>query len=425
MTTMNLEGMAALATIPRERFRDAMVWLMFAVSFIVFIEPAPVDFMFLVVVLACWRSGLSRTIGAAPLAVLLIAYNIGGMISVLPVYTEEKTIQFVVTSTYMGVMGIFLAYYVSYDPVRRFEIIRAGFIMGAFLAAITGLLDYMGVAPSVFSHGGILGRATGMFKDPNVFSTYLILPAVMLIQGVMLGTTRRPLLSVLCLLPILAALFLAFSRGAWINFVGATLLMIFLGFIFNVNTSKRLRIGIFVVIATLFFIVAFSILLSIGSVRETFIERFHLLQNYDSGETGRFGNQANAVPLLLSRPLGFGPHQYYNYFQIDPHNTFLNAFASYGWLGGVAYFMLVLSTIGVGMKAIISKTPWQNQAIAVFCPMVTTLLQGVQIDTDHWRHLYWMFGLMWGLFAATLQPTATLEGEAYLAGRQQRQYAEP
>jgi hypothetical protein len=25
----------------------------------------------------------------------------------------------------------------------------------------------------------------------------------------------------------------------------------------------------------------------------------------------------------------------------------------------------------------------------------------VQIDTDHWRHFYWMLGMMWGLFAAS------------------------
>jgi len=30
------------------------------------------------------------------------------------------------------------------------------------------------------------------------------------------------------------------------------------------------------------------------------------------------------------------------------------------------------------------------------------MVQGVQIDTDHWRHLYLLFGCMWGLLAATL-----------------------
>jgi hypothetical protein len=407
MTTMNLEGMPTQVGVPSERFRDAMVWLMFAVSFVVFIEPAPVDLMFGVVVLTCLRSGLSRTIGAAPMAVLLIGYNVGGMASLIPVINAEKTVQFVMTSTYMAIMAIFLAYYVSYDPVRRFGIVKSGFIVGAVLASVAGLMDYMDILVPIVRHGQILGRATGMFKDPNVFSTYLILPGILLLQGLMLGTARYKLVSFLALLSITASLFLAFSRGAWVNFLGAAVLMVFLSFIFNVSTGQRLRIIIFAAVAALIGAVAFTALMSVPAIRETFAERFSLIQSYDAGETGRFGNQANAVPMLLTRPLGFGPLQFYKYFDQDPHNTFLNSFASYGWLGGICFFMLVFSTIGIGFRTICTKTPWQSQAIAVYCPLVTTLLQGVQIDMDHWRHLYWMIGLMWGLFAATLQPTAT------------------
>jgi hypothetical protein len=39
----------------------------------------------------------------------------------------------------------------------------------------------------------------------------------------------------------------------------------------------------------------------------------------------------------------------------------------------------------------------------VFCPLVATIFQGVQIDTDHWRHFFWMLGMTWGLFAASMQ----------------------
>jgi O-Antigen ligase len=409
MTTMNLEGTPTQIGIPSERFRDAMVWLMFAVSFVVFFEPAPVDLMFAVVVLTCLSNGLSRTIGAAPLAILLITYNVGGFMSFVPVMGAEKAGQFVIISTYMAVAGIFIAYYISYDPVRRFNVIKAGLIFGAFVAAIIGIMDFADILPSITHHSNLPGRATGMFKDPNVFSTYLILPAIVLIQGLMLGTTKRKLLSSLALLPILAALFLAFSRGAWINFMGAVVLMTVLSFIFSSKVSSRFQIIIFVCVAVLLATIAFSALMTIPAIREMFIQRFALIQNYDAGETGRFGNQANAVPMLLARPLGFGPLQFHAYFNLDPHNTFLNAFASYGWLGGIAYTLLVISTIIIGCKTICTKTPWQNQAIAVFCPLLTTFLQGVQIDTEHWRHLYWMLGLMWGLFAATLQPSATLQ----------------
>ncbi len=408
MTTMNLDGVPAIASVPRERFRDVAVWLMFAVSFVVYIEPAPVDAMFLVVVLSCWRSGLSMTVGAAPLTLFLLAYNVGGFLSVIPVIQEEKTLQFVVTSTYMAIVGVFLSYYISYDPTRRTDVLMSGLICGAFVAAIAGLLDWADIMRSIFGHGQIPGRATGFFKDPNVFSTYLILPCIFLLQGLMLRTTKHPIASIIALLVILPALFLAFSRGAWISFVGAAVLMIMLSFIFNVSPQKRLGIGIFVTVLIGAAILSFMALMSVPSIRILFFERFALVQSYDAGETGRFGNQLNAIPMLMTRPLGFGALQFYKYFGLDPHNTYLNAFGSYGWLGGISYIMLVISSIAVGIRNVCTKSPWQNYAIAVFCTMVTTMLQGIQIDQDHWRHLYWMMGLNWGYFAANLQPGATL-----------------
>jgi hypothetical protein len=143
-------------------------------------------------------------------------------------------------------------------------------------------------------------------------------------------------------------------------------------------------------------------LLSVEGIRELFLDRFTLVKQYDSGEKGRFGNQLNSIPLLLERPLGFGPVQFYKLFGQDPHNVYVNAFASYGWLGGISYILLMISTIAIGFKTVLMRTPWQNWAIVVFCPLVATIFQGVQIDTDHWRHFYWMLGMMWGLFAASV-----------------------
>ena len=33
---------------------------------------------------------------------------------------------------------------------------------------------------------------------------------------------------------------------------------------------------------------------------------------------------------------------------------------------------------------------------SLFCAFIGTVIQGVQIDTDHWRHFYWMLGMIWG-----------------------------
>jgi hypothetical protein len=397
---IHLKPAIAVPRIDLRRAQTSAVWLMMASSFVVTIEPAPCDFLFLVALAAFLWRGLYVTAAIAPLILYLLLYNLGGFISFLEVSNERKAVMFVITSAYMAVTGIFFAYYVAYDPVPRFAVFRNGYILGAIIASILGIIGY-------FNFGGLgsqfaeIGRAQGLFKDPNVFSTYIILPALMLIQGFMLGTQRWRLLSGAGLLVILAAIFLAFSRGAWISFVSATALMVVLTFMLTSSTALRSRIIVISIMGLIAAVGLLAILLSIPEVKTLFLDRFTLIKYYDAGETGRFGNQINSIPILLQRPLGFGPTYFRQIFRMDPHNVYLNAFSSYGWLGGISYFLLVISSIIVGLKAVFSRTPWQHLSIVVFCPMFTTMLQGVQIDTDHWRHFYWLVGMMWGLYAAS------------------------
>ncbi len=391
-----------------ENLREVCVWLMFGVSFVVYIEPAPVDIMFLLVFLCFMRAGLSLTIGTVPLVVMLLVYNMGGIASFISISGDSDAAFFMVTSLYMGLVGILLAYYIAHNPVRRFAVIQSGITFGAFIAAVTGLIDYFFIG--AFSGGLLEGRATGFFKDPNVYSTYMIMPAIMLMQSLVLRTTRHPIVTTAGLMTIVLAIFLSFSRGAWISTLGAAILMIGLNFILANHAVMRTRIMLFVVASIIFGAVAFVIMMSIPTIQDMFIQRFSLVQSYDGGETGRFGAQALSVPMLMQLPLGFGPLGFRDVFGNDPHNVYLNAFASYGWIGGISYLCIFVSTVFIGFKTIFTRTPWQTAAIAVFCPLLTTMLQGVQIDTEHWRHFYWMLGMMWGLYAATLQPTLVIGG---------------
>jgi hypothetical protein len=387
-----------------EQMRAGLVWLMFAVSFAVKIEPAPCDFVFAVLFAFCLASGMRVSTLLAPLILLLLLYNIGGMLSLVQVYELPKTTQNTITSIYMAISGIFFACYIMENTTRRIQVIMNGYIFGATIAAIFGIcgkLNILGLG-SVFLYED---RATGLFKDPNVFSTYIILPCVWLIQGFMLGTIRHRLIGAVCLILIFMAQFLAFSRGAWINTILSTLIMVGLTFLLTNSTKMRGRILFFLLLGIGVVAIMLVILLSIPEVKELFLDRFTLVKNYDAGETGRFGNQLNAVPLLIVRPFGFGNTGFFQVFGLDPHNTFLNSFASYGWLGGISYIVLVATTIVVGLRAVFTRSPWQNQIIVVFACMVAVTFQGVQIDTEHWRHFYWMLGLTWGLFATIFSQT--------------------
>ena len=377
-----------------------LVWLMFASSFFVSIEPAPADLLFLVVLACFLGSGLTISAVFVPLVLFLLLYNLGGFFSFLQVTDDQKAMMFVITSFYMAFSAIFFAFYVAHDPIRRMAIIKNALVIAAVIVSTLGILGYFNVAGLADSFS-LYWRAVGTFKDPNVFATYLLFPGVMLVQGFLLGTQRQKFISMIGLFIILAALFLAFSRGAWISFLVSSVMIVVLTFILTPAMHTRSRIILITLFGVISLAVLLTMLLSVEGIRELFLDRFTLVKQYDAGEKGRFGNQLNSIPLLLEQPLGFGPLNFHKIFGQDPHNVYINAFASYGWLGGISYILLMISTIMIGLKTVLMRTPWQNWAIVVFCPLVATIFQGVQIDTDHWRHFYWMLGMMWGLFAAS------------------------
>ena len=380
-----------------------LVWLMFASSFYVIAEPAPCDVFFILALGCFFTSGLTINAVVVPMVFYLLLYNLGGFISFLQVSDDQKAMMFVITSFYMAFAAIFFAFYIAHDPLRRMAIVKNAFVVAAVIASVLGIFGYFNVAGlgETFS---LNWRAVSGFKDPNVFATYLLFPGVMLVQGFLLGTQRYKFISMIGLLLIFTALLLAFSRGAWISFIAANALLVLFTLLLTPSVSMRSRIIVFTILGVATIAILLALLLSVAEVRQLFLDRFTLVKQYDSGEKGRFGNQLNSIPMLLERPLGFGP----TYFRIvlgqDPHNVFINAFSSYGWLGGISYLLLIISTIMIGFKTVLMRTPWQNWAIVVFCPLLTTIFQGVQIDTDHWRHFYWMLGMMWGLFAASMQP---------------------
>jgi hypothetical protein len=145
--------------------------------------------------------------------------------------------------------------------------------------------------------------------------------------------------------------------------------------------------------------IALVLILSIEEVRTMFELRASLSQSYDIGATGRFGKQLQSIPELLQRPNGYGPLQFGVLWGEQPHNVYLNGFASYGWLGGLAYLTLTMSTIVIGWKLALTRGPYQSYAIAIWSTLFVMLLVGLLIDSDHWRHFYLLLGLTWGLHA--------------------------
>lgn len=398
-----------------EKVRHGFVWLIFASAFVVIFEPAPTDLFFFLSFAVFVYSGANYTPTIMPFFFLLLMYNLGGIISFALVAPTSEALQYNITSIYMAGSGIFLASYLSVDTARRIENVFSGYVFGAVVAGALALLAFVFVktiGKTFVSLGAnsliAYGRATGLFKDPNVFSTFMVLPCVLLAQRLLLGTAKRPLLTFAFFCIVFSSLVLALSRGAWINLAGSILTMVALTFLLTQSNALRGRVVLLSLVGLALLSVALILLLSSPDMKALFLDRFTLTKNYDSGERGRFGNQLNAIPLLLDRPLGMGPFEFPKIFGENPHNTFIDSFVIGGWLAGISYFCLFCSNIYVGFRTVITRSPYQNHAILVFSCLVNVMLQGIQIDTEHWRHYYWMMGMMWGLAAATLQYTNSL-----------------
>jgi hypothetical protein len=315
---------------------------------------------------------------------------------------EPASVRFIAVGVYLMFTSFLFAALMSDDAAGRLETMKRGLIASAWLAATAGLFGYFDIAGlgSVFT---VNDRASGTFKDPNVFGPYLVLPLIFIIQAILLR--RIGLVAGLLLMSVpLLGLFLSFSRGAWGNFVGSTLLLFALTFISAPNAAQRARVAGFSLLIVAAAVAGLLVAISFEAIREVFNERASLNQSYDLGVQGRFGNQLRSIAMLLELPNGMGPLRFRFYFPEDPHNTFINAFASYGWLGGFAYAALFVTTMIAGWTIALRRWQLQNASIAIWSVLFITLLQGLQIDIDHWRHVYLMLGLVWGLRAIAPEP---------------------
>ena len=46
--------------------------------------------------------------------------------------------------------------------------------------------------------------------------------------------------------------------------------------------------------------------------------------------------------------------------------------------------------------------PWQAYLIVGYAAFVGEAVEGLIVDTDHWRHFFLLLGLIWGLAVATI-----------------------
>jgi len=367
---------------------------------VAFIEPSPYDLMAFIAFPAWILGGFRIHRIQIPILLLWCIFEICSFAALMPYWTaaDLRTYQF--TSLYLIVTVICFTLFFGERSIKRAEVCLKAFTLGAVVTALIGVLSYFGF--SRFGISLLYDRVAGTFKDPNVFGSYLILGEAFVLQDLLIGTGRWRIFSLFALVIMLAGVFLSYSRGSW----GASILTLTMVTIITYLTcdSKATRRRILIMSAIILGVAAVALIgiLARDDVREFFYQRA-ALQDYDEGATGRFGNQLRSLLMLLDRPEGFGPNRFQEIFGIEPHNSYIGAFANDGWIGGFTWILIVLSTSYVGFRLILVRSPYRQLAQVAWPVLFALLLQGFQIDIDHWRHIFILFGMIWGFEASRIR----------------------
>jgi hypothetical protein len=377
----------AVAPVPRivvapltERVLLVVLFVTVLASSVAFIEPSPHDALMGVLALACVAAGVRFERALVLPFLLLLVWNIAGLMSLIGVADQDNTIQYTGTSIYLALAAILFACLFAENTMARLAAMRVAYIATAVIAALAGIAGYFHAFPGAFEFFTQNERALGTFKDPNVFGPFLIWPALYVMTRIISrGIGAR---DIAILGSLVVGLLLSFSRGAWISFTIASTITVAILMMTAPSPQIRLRIVGFCLLGLFGLAVFFVLLLSLDSVRQMFETRAQALQSYDVGEGGRFHLQELALSGILNFP---------------------NAFIVYGWVGGIAYILLLLATLWVAVRTVFVSTPWQPYLITAFAAFTGSVVEGFVIDTDHWRHFFLLLGIIWGLFVATVK----------------------
>jgi len=378
-----------------EKLRHLMLWLAGFSGAFVLTEPSPYEIFASAAIFVFFASGLALRRGHIPLLALLVAYCFGLSIAVIPVVAEPKTALWVAVSWFLAATTLFFACAIAEDTERRLKILMSGYMAAAIVASLVAILAYFRLLPSADSFL-LYGRAKGTFNDPNVIGPFLVLPGLLAIKRALSFRLKDLVIGGAQVSIIAIAILLSFSRGAWGHFAASA--VIFIGLLFIVSNDPRERTRIVGATIAGFAVLALLLaaILSMQGVGTLFTERATLDQAYDTGQLGRFGRHILGFELALDRPWGLGPFQFAKIFPEDPHNVYLNAFMTGGWLGGITYLLIVSMTLWVGLTGALRATPWRPVLLATWATFIAVVGEGAIIDTDHWRHFWLLTGLLWG-----------------------------
>jgi hypothetical protein len=377
---------------PRDGFERAVVVLM-ALSAFVFLEPAPVDLLTVVLLpLALFGRRLAIPAGSSFALVCVAVFLLANVISLPVARHTDVALRFLAITVYLLISWTFVLGVTGKLGERAVRLVMLGWSWGAVLTVIPAIASYFGAFPFAerLAHAS---RLHALFKDANVLGAWLVAPTVWATSRLVSleRAQRLPWLVVLVVCGV--GVLLTYSRGAWIS-LGVALLMFFgLRMVAFGSTRARVMTLLAVPVAVVLLAIALDRLANVAVVQDMLTQRLGP-QHYD---VDRFATQQDALAVALERPFGIGPGQVEKTFVRAAHNAYVRGFVENGYLGGLALVLILFgSLLRAAWLAIDSRDPALQTAMAVVAGgMAAVCVESLVIDSVHWRHAWVLAALAW------------------------------
>jgi O-antigen ligase len=363
------------------------IWLLMALSCLVKFEPAPYDIMIMGISLVVLVSSIRHKllIPDVPKVALWLYFSCV-VISIIFADDVLRALEFSLVTMYL-----MLSWMVFIATINRFgekilDIVYSGYTAAALFSATVGTLAFLNLIP-YYDTFTKYGRATALFKDPNVYGPFLIPVAIYaMMQMTKKGFLKRTFwISTLAI--VSTGILVSFSRASWGNYVLTT-------FLYLIVTSK----GNLKKLGALFLIVALAasallVVVATNPQISNMLEARFKLQGYDND---RFSTHEAAIKASLNNPLGIGPGQSESYFNYATHNVYLRVLTENGFLGFLGCFgFLFLTLIQAAIRSFKTRGELSNHYALALAALTGILLNSFVIDSLHWRHMWFLAAIPW------------------------------
>ena len=379
----------------KSRWLLSVLWILSALSSVVFIEPAPYDLllmMFLTLGLLANFLRFPRFL-FVPFTLLLVFV----LLNVATVPASENlsdALFYVAITLYLVLSWVFFVGVANVLGRAALDAIFSGYVAASLFAAAVGTAAFFGLVPFLADRLLLYGRVTAFFKDPNVFGPFLVVGVLYTLLRTEAEKGYKRIWWILLFGFLSFGVLLSFSRAAWGNYVLSVPLYILAVGGANVRRKFRVLVPVLVVLAL-------SLVYIVGSVDITTMlaERFGF-QYYDQD---RFQTQSAALNEAARRPFGIGPGQSEAFFAYATHSLYLRVLVENGWLGFGAFAAFVALTLRRSMVLALKTYGLSSRYHTLFTiAIMGVLFNSFFIDSLHWRHFWLLLALPWIPFETSL-----------------------